>query len=296
MTYNPHAIYVHCDGAMDYDSKCTGGVGYKIEFPDFVDLESIQESIGRYHGANIERVELEAIIQGMEEILRICKNNKEKLRNVKQVIFVTDRFALQDSDRTNPYKVKEWRSNKWHNHEGKPIKNSDLLDKLDKTRKKICESLYCRVEIIFKPRKFNKAVDKLAKKGKSYPIINETIAVKSTKTSKRLFDGNLIDYKLLKDKEEYSIHIYRKEPVLEQWEIFAEIIEGNFSGRKMKIYVDNLIAAKLQRQHKYKVRLKTIYRYHCTIFRTIIEIKSKPSNINTQVSYFKSNLKNNINE
>jgi len=275
MSYNPHAIYVHCDGAMDYNPKSTGGVGYKIVFPDFIDLESIQESIGRYEGANIERLELEAIIQGMEEILRIFRCNKEKLRNAKQIIFVTDRFALQDSERTNPYKIRDLRSNKWHNHEGKPIKNSDLLDKLDKTRKKICDSLFCRVEIIFKPRKFNKAVDKLAKAGKNNPIKKDTISIKGTKTAKRLFDGNSIDYKLLKEKEEYIIHIYRKEPVLEQWEIFTEILEGKFMGKKVKIYTDNIIASKLQRQHKYRIRLKNVFNYHATIFRTFTKIKGK---------------------
>lgn len=275
MSYNPHAIYVHCDGAMDYNSKSTGGVGYKIIFPDFVDLESIQESIGRYEGANIERLELEAIIQGMEEILRVFHCNKEKLRNANQIIFVTDRFALQDSDRTNPYKIKEWRNKGWHNHEGKPIKNSDLLEKLDKTRKKIRDLCYCRVEINFKPRKFNKAVDKLAKAGKTNPILKDTIAIKGTKTAKRLFDGNSIDYKLLTEKREYTIHIYRKEPVREQWEIFTEIINGEFLGRKMKIYTDDIIGAKLQRQHRYKIRLKNVFKYHATIYRTFTEIKVK---------------------
>ena len=145
MTYNPHAIYVYCDGAMDYDSKSSGGIGYEIIFPETVDLENIHESIGRYEGANIERLEYEGIIQGMEATLKLIQSHKEKLRNVNQIIFVTDRYALHDGERTNPYKIKQWRSNKWHNHEGKPIKNSDLLDKLDKTRKKICDLLFCRL-------------------------------------------------------------------------------------------------------------------------------------------------------
>ena len=203
MSYNPHAIYVHCDGAMDYNSKSTGGVGYKIIFPDFIDLESIPESNGRYEGANIERLELEAIIQSMEEILKVSKiHNKEKLRNANQIIFVTDRFALQDSDRTNPFKIKEWRKNGWHNHEGKPIKNSDLLEKLDKTRKKIHDLLYCRVRNKYKPRKLNKAVDKLAKAGKELALIKNDIAIKGTKTARRLFDRISIDYKLLKGNQD----------------------------------------------------------------------------------------------
>jgi ribonuclease HI len=275
MTYNPHAIYVYCDGAMDYDTKSSGGIGYEIVFPDSVDLENVQHSVGRYEGANIERLEYEGLIQGMEEILRIIHNHKEKLRNANHIIFVTDRFALHDGERTNPYKIRAWRTNKWHNHEGKPIKNSDLLDKLDKTRKKICDLLFCRLEIIYKPRRFNKVADKLAKVGKKLPIASDAIAVKGTKTSKRLFNGASVDYGQLHEKEELILRIYRKEPVREQWEIFSEICEGRFLGRKIKIYADDDLAAKLQRQHKYKVRLKSVLRFYVNVYKTIHDIKTK---------------------
>ena len=66
---NPYALYVYCDGAMDYGPKNAGGIGLEIFFPEFVGLESIKKSIGSYEGANIERMELEAIIQGMKEVL-----------------------------------------------------------------------------------------------------------------------------------------------------------------------------------------------------------------------------------
>ena len=29
---NPYALYIKCDGAMDYDSKNPGGVGFEIIF------------------------------------------------------------------------------------------------------------------------------------------------------------------------------------------------------------------------------------------------------------------------
>jgi len=67
--FNPYAVYVNCDGAMDYDSKNSGGVGFVITFPDFVPLEPIPISIGRYVGGNIERLELEALIQAMKETI-----------------------------------------------------------------------------------------------------------------------------------------------------------------------------------------------------------------------------------
>jgi len=96
MTFNPHAIYINCDGAMDYDSKNTGGVGYVITFPEFIELDAISESVGRYIGANIERLELQAIIQSMEEVLRLSKVHYSELRKATHIIITTDRFALQD--------------------------------------------------------------------------------------------------------------------------------------------------------------------------------------------------------
>ena len=120
---------------MNYDSKNTGGIGFEVIFPDSVGLENIKESQGRYEGANIERLEIEALISGMEYIINIYKKNEEILSNINTIIFVTDRFRLNDKEGTSPFKIQEWRKNKWCNHEGKEIKNHDLLDKLDKKEK-----------------------------------------------------------------------------------------------------------------------------------------------------------------
>ena len=125
ISINPYAIYVYCDGAMQYDSKSTGGVGFEIVFPESVELENIQKSFGRYEGANIERLELEGILQGMNGVLDVFQQEREKFRNVQTIIFITDRLSLADSNKTNPYRIRDWRKNKWRNHEGKAIKNID---------------------------------------------------------------------------------------------------------------------------------------------------------------------------
>jgi len=275
MTFNPHAIYINCDGAMDYDSKNTGGVGYVITFPDFIELETISESVGRFLGANIERLELEAIIQGMEEILKLSKIHNQELRKATQIIIITDRFALHDQERTNPFRIKEWRKNGWHNHEGKPIKNSDLIDKLDKIRKKVCDSLYCRVNIEYQRRKKNKSADKLAKAGKQLALNKNNITVKGAKPARRLLEGISINYNKLQGNEELIIHVYRKEPVREQWEIFAEVCKGNFRGNKLKIYADDILAMRLQRQHIYKVKIKEVFRFHILIYNSLYDYKNK---------------------
>ena len=290
MTYNPHAIYVTCDAGMAYGTKTIGGVGFVITFPDSVDLECIKVSIGRYEEATIERLELEAIIQGMEEIIRLFKTHANSLKNVNQIIIVTDRFALREQERTSPYRIRDLRKNKWKNFEGKPIKNHDLLDKLDKTRKKIIESLHCKLNIEYQPSKKTKTADKLAKLGKQYPIKKDSIAIKGTKTAKRYFDGSFIDYKQIKAKEIYIIHVYRKEPVQNEWEIFGEIMEGRFAGKKINIYTDNLLELKIHRQHIYKFKIKSVHNFHIRVYKTFTEIRRKSKFIEkANGKHFRSN-------
>jgi len=258
---------------MDYDSKNTGGVGYEIVFPEGVELENIKKIIGRYEGANIERIELEAILQGMNEVIKIYKSQLEKLRDIKTIIFTTDRFSLRDSGKTSPYRIKEWRKNNWHNYEGKAIKNSDLLEKIDKTRKKIVDKLFCVLKIEYLRRKYNKVADKLAKAGKKEVIRRGNIALKGIKIGKRMFEGEEIDYRLLKEKNEHGIHIYKKELIRDQWEISVEFCKGKYIGKKIKIYSDSKIERKLHRRHAYQIRIKKVYSHHLEIYKTVKEIK-----------------------
>ncbi len=280
---NPYALYIHCDAAMDYGPKSPGGVGIVIEFPDSVDLEPIKLEIGKYTGANIERLELEAIIKGMEEVLKLFEHQYDALKNVNAIIITTDRHSLNDNEKTSPFRIKDWRKNNWHNYEGKAIKNSDLLEKLDKTRKKLSDKTYRSVRIEFLPSKFNKAADKLSKKGKKKALTSDSIAIKSLKQGKRKFDGEEINYSFLKVKDEYEIHIYKKEPVRDQWEISAEIFKGEFLGKKLKIYTDDELVKKLHRHHKYKVRIKNVYQHHIIIYKTFNEVKKKPEENNQEV-------------
>jgi ribonuclease HI len=273
---NPYALYVCCDGAMNYDSKNTGGVGIEIIFPEFIGSESIKISLGKYEGANIERLELEAILQGMKEVIELFENDKDRLRNIKNIIFTTDRLSLNDEEKTSPYRIKAWRKNNWHNHEGKAIKNSDLLDKIDKTRKKIVDSLFCSVDIKYRRRKYNKTADKLAKDGKKHPIATTDIALKGLKIGKRKYDGEEIDYVLLEEEKEYIVRVFKKDPVREQWEIWVEACEDKILGQKFKIYSEDSseIENKLHRHHEYKIRIKTVYTHHVTIYEIIEEIKN----------------------
>ena len=56
---------------MDYDTRNHGGVGFVIRFPEALQLEDISHSLGRYVGGNIERMEIEALIQAMTEVNKL---------------------------------------------------------------------------------------------------------------------------------------------------------------------------------------------------------------------------------
>lgn len=272
---NPYAVYVNCDGAMDYDSKNTGGVGFMINFPDSVALDPIPISIGRYVGGNIERLELEALIQAMKKTIEVFEKHNELLRNINQIIFITDRYGLKEEEKTSSYKIREWRKNQWKNHEGKPIKNHKLLDELDKIRKKLSDKTYARVAIEYRPRKENKAADKLAKAGKKDGLVTDKLSKKGEKIGKRKFDGNEILYSKLKEKDELHVHIFRKDPVQEEWEIWVEICKDENKGNKLKIYSDDILASRLQRRNEYIIRVKKVYKHHIHIFKTIKKISKK---------------------
>jgi len=270
--FNPYAIYVYCDGAMEYNSKSSGGIGYVIKFPDFIQLDEISTSLGVYTGGNIEKLEMEALIQAMNSIIDLFNKYNEIQKNINQVIFITDRFGLCDSERTNPYKINSWRKNKWKSHDGKPIKNHKLLDELDKARKKLSKISYVRVSIEYKPRKKNKAADKLAKAAKKEGLITEKLANKGEKIGKRKFDGSEIKYSKLIENDSFHVHVFRKHPVQEEWEVWVEICKNKYTGTKLKIYADDILSSKLQRRNEYIIKIKKVYNHYIRIFRTIKKI------------------------
>jgi ribonuclease HI len=272
---NPHAVYVRCDGAMDYNPEKSGGVGYVVKFPDSVPLEDISFSAGRYVGGNIERLELEALIQAMKSAIEIFQKHNDLLKNIRHIIFVTDRLGLCDSEKTNPYRIRDWRRNQWRNHEGKPIKNHKLLDELDKVRKKLSEQAYSRIEIIYRPRRENKFADKLAKAGKTKLIANEKLSKKGDKIGRRKFQGDEIIYTKLQIKEELHINVYRKDAVQDEWEVWSESCDGLFKGNKIKIYADDKLAAKLQRGNEFIVKVKAVFTHHVRIYRSIKKLSTR---------------------
>jgi ribonuclease HI len=269
---NPYAIYVHCDGAMNYGSKSRGGIGIEIEFPESIQSENISMSLGSYQYANIERIELEAIYQGIQRIQSLYLDEPDKFTNVSEIIITTDRASL--IERTNPYTIQKWRSNqnKGHTHEGKAVKNFDLLEKIDKARAKLNKLTHCSVTIEYARRKHNKKADGLARKGKMNLLVENDISIKGTKIGKRIYDDCEIDYKHLRKGDQLHVRVFKKEPVMEQWEIMVEVCEGRFLGKKIRIYSDSEQESFLHRHHEYLIKLVDIFTHHLTIERDFQEI------------------------
>jgi hypothetical protein len=211
----------------------------------------------------------------MKIIQEFYKANKDKVEAINRIIFVTDRLGLDDSQKTSPYRIREWKHSQWKNFEGKPIKNSDLLEELDKQRRKVIQDCHCSTEIQYQRRKYNKAADKASRKGRDNPLIDKSIEIKGQKIGKRLFKEDFIDYGKLQVNMTLIIHIYLKQPVREEWEISAEIINGENAGQKICMYVDNVLEQQLHRHHHYQVIIIGIYQHHIRISQQIQEI-TKP--------------------
>ena len=98
------------------------------------------------------------------------------------------------------------------------------------------------------------------------------------KIGKRKYNGEEVDYKQLQEKEEYYIHVFKKQPVQDQWEISVDICEGRLLGKKMNIYGDSEIERRLHRHHEYKIKMKAVFSHHVNIYKTIKEVRNTKKN------------------
>jgi len=259
---NPHAIKIHCDGAMDYDKNKTGGNGFVIQYPDVFEKEPFEKSLRR-DSQGIHQLEIIGIIEAMDELIRIYKN--ELLPKCSSgVIIYTDRYSVPIL--LNPYTIKGYISNGWKNDESKPIKDKELINRADKTRNKLSQIVGGRVELKYISRKKNRRADTLSGIGKKTSVRSKMVVkIKNTNITKRLFDGLEISYDDLKSGDEIYVRIYAWEMVGNMYEIKAEIYEGYFLGRKIKMYVDSSFKGRLHRTHKYKIHILKSNRHHILV-------------------------------
>jgi ribonuclease HI len=259
---NPYAINVHCDGAMDYDSKQTGGNGFIIEFPESINADPIAKSL-RNDGQGIHRLEMISILEAIEELLSFAKNNPGVLRKAGGVDIYTDRFHVTDDELLNPYRIQGWRREGWKTYEGKSVKDKDLLDSIDKARKKLSQEIGGRVEIKYKRRKKNKTADKLSKVGKMSVFGGRRILQKKNRNvARRKFDAPEINYELANPGDYFLVRVYAWERVQDEFEVCVEIINGPHTGKVMKIYINGSKKADVHRQHYYEIEVGEVYTHH----------------------------------
>ena len=268
------SIKVFCDGSMQPKPGSPGGVGYIVKFPAELEIPDESDFFG-FDDANIERLELQAIIEGMKGLHKWIKKNDFSCSGISRILFITDRFEFQDTMRTSAYKIKEWRRLRGRNHENKEIKNWELLNALDKARTKLSNFARNQVRIEYRQRKLNKEADKLARKGRESTQSSREIAIEGHKIGKRAFDGPPVKCSNFHEKETLILHIFRKRPIREQWEINAEICSEKKKGRTIKIITDHLLQEKLNRRNVFEVKIKKVYTHHIEIYRTVSKLKKE---------------------
>lgn len=267
---NDNAIEVYTDGAMDRDTRQTGGTGFVVRFPDCIDIPNIEESFRR-DNQGIHRLEMIAILEAMVTLNKWLKINSTHAKDISNILFHTDRHSL--TELLNPWRVSGWRRRGWKNHEGKPIKDKDLFDNIDKLRKKLSDKIGGRVEIVYVRRKYNKEADGLSKRGKTGFEKNKLIVdAKLSKISRRLFDGDEITYSELSAGDNLDVRVYRKDSVQKEFEVLGEISDGEHFGKKIRIYVSFVDELELHRHHYYRVTVKEVRKHHIRIMSDFEEI------------------------
>lgn len=265
MNMNPHAIYVRSDGSLDYGPGSTGGYGYQIEFSEYINIDDVEKSFGPTKGFNIETLELMGLDVAIKDFLRISRDNKEEVRKANEVYFLVDRFALADTERLSLSKIAYWRKNGWKTSSGSPVKNKDLIDSIDKNRKKIGDTCLCPVRIKYISRKKNKAADKLAKAGKRSPGIKH-VSRELSKIHRRLHDGDEVIYVNLKKGQALDLHIFKKTSIgCGTWEVSADIVSQKYFGRKIKLHISISLERSIHRGHSYSVVISSISKYFIEI-------------------------------
>lgn len=204
-----------------------------------------------------------SIIEAMEALLSFDKKNPGILRMAAGVEIFTDRYSV--TTLVDPRRLRDWRRNGWKTYEDKPVKDKDLLDKIDKTRTKLAAVVRGSVSIGYKRERKNKVADKLSKEGKKIATGGrKTMEKKLRRVARRIFGGNEIQYPRLKEDGVFEAHVYAWERVGDRYEVCFEVSSGEYVGKIVKAYISEGQKAKVHRGHYYTVRIDKVFTHHIT--------------------------------
>ena len=152
------AVNVYTDGSC-LPAPRRGGTGVHFVTVDESGDEIVEDLLSfGYRGETNNRMELEAVIQALEEVLR-----REHPSQIRRVIVNTDSMYVCDNYQRAVF---QWSRAKWIRSNGQPVLNVDLWKKLIKLVEKV-HRRQLRFEIRWvkghSKDSHNKAADKLAK-------------------------------------------------------------------------------------------------------------------------------------
>lgn len=151
-------IVVYTDGSFRKTGKVNGKIvgrcGYGIHFPNR-ELDDIAEPFNIGEKTN-NRAELYAIYKTLKII-----NDEIKLKNTNVKIYTDSEYSMKSLTLW----IKNWKKNGWKNAKKKPVKNADIIKKIDKYLTKYSKKIKIEWVKAHAGNVFNEAADRLANIG-----------------------------------------------------------------------------------------------------------------------------------
>lgn len=140
-------VVVYTDG-----SAIAGKVGYGIHFPNG-EYNDISGTFGKGPFTN-NRAELMAIYRAMRIVTK-------KLTFDKLIIFSDSEYSVKSIT----IWIKNWKKNGWKNSKKQPVKNKDIISKIDALKEKFSNKIEFLWTKAHCGNKHNDRADELARKG-----------------------------------------------------------------------------------------------------------------------------------
>ena len=200
-----------------------------------------------FHESSINRMELSACIRALEWIAE-----QKHTLGVQRVQLITDSLYVYNNHK-NPT---IWRRQRWCNHLGKPIENSDLWRRYLSALTKV----HFRVDVLWMKGKKSpilKMVDRAAKAAGKAPSQVDR-GFRGGKVGKSKTGGEKSSSSLFPASGQIAtIHIYRSQMIRkEHHKVSFDVFDparGRFT-QKSRAYVSKTLIGDLHRHHCYRVR------------------------------------------
>jgi ribonuclease HI len=245
MQFNDRSLQIYTDGSAIDNPGGRGGLAVVVRYPDHLQrTDEVICELGYCESTN-NRMELIACIKALEWI----RENKP-WRDVTGVQIITDSTYVANNI---GYRAWGWKKNKWRNRYGEPIENCDLWKKMLSARQKVGMPVHF-IQTKGKESEILRVVDKSAKKARERGTKIDrgykpgTVSRSMVKGAAKRFPANG-QAALIRP---YRKNIMRTMEEKVRFDMLSE--DGQFYVASFYAYVTVEMAAKLHRQHGYRVR------------------------------------------